>query len=134
MKNKIRSIIIILVFLLISPGLWAGGGKENIDSLAGIYVGVIPAADCPGITVTAILNTQGQYKITYQYIDRGVEVLTFTGDFTYDAKTGIINLNSKNLPPYYKAGKNSLTQLDMEGNVITGRLAKNYILRKVEFS
>jgi len=133
MNNKIRTIIISLVFLLVSSGLWAGGGSEK-NAYDGIYHGVIPAADCPGIAVVLILNTEGQYKLTYQYIDRGVELFTSSGTFTYDGKTKMITLNAGNLPSYYRMGKNKLTQLDMEGKEITGQFARNYILRKVGFN
>jgi hypothetical protein len=33
-------------------------------------------------------------------------------------------------PPYYKLGENTLTHLDLDGNVITGDLADDYVLKK----
>jgi len=132
MKKIIFVLILAIVSILVCTSLWAGGGRE--ENLPGIYNGVIPAADCPGIAVVAILNDKGEYKITYQYIDRSAEVVTFTGTFTYNGKTGLLTLNGGNLPSYYRADKKGLTQLDMEGNKITGNLAKNYLLRKVPFS
>jgi len=131
MKKTVSTVIIFMVFLGICSGAWAGGGKEKQNDLAGMYIGIIPAADCPGIAVVAILNTEGKYYITYQYIERGVEVFPFTGTYTWDEKTKIITLDSGKLPRYYKAGKNSLTQLDMEGKEITGNLGDLYKLRKV---
>ena len=130
MKKKIPALIISVIFLLVCSGLWAGGKKETQGSLAGIYYGVIPAADCPGISVVLILNSEGQFKMTYQYIDRSVDVLTYTGAFAYDAKTKTITLGGRNLPSF-KAGKRGITQLDMEGKEITGVLAENYRLSKV---
>ena len=129
-----RTVFAFFVLLLINSMVWAGGGGEKRDDLPGIYYGVIPAADCPGIAVVVILNTAGQYKITYQYIDRSTEVLTYTGTFSYDEKTKTITLDGKDSPSYYKAGKNSLTQLDMEGKEITGQLAEKYRLSKVKFA
>ena len=129
MKKSISIPVLFLVLVGICSSVWAGGGKED---LSGIYIGVIPAADCPGIAVVAIFNAEGEYKITYQYIDRSVEILTYTGSYTYDGKTETITLNSKDLPPYYKVNKKSLTQLDMEGNRITGKLGDLYRLRKVK--
>ena len=134
MKNIIRSIIMFLVFCAICSGAWAGGSSENQNKSqwAGIYSGVIPAADCPGIVVVAILNANGQYRITYQYIDRGTEVFVYSGTFKYDEKAKTITLDSGDLPRFYKSGKNSLTQLDLEGNIIKGQFADNYVLRKVK--
>ena len=124
--------IVFLALLGLCSSAWAGGGKEKQDGLAGIYFGIIPAADCPGIAVVAIFNAQGEYKITYQYIDRSTDVLTFTGSYTYDEKTEMITLSGNNLPPYYKVNKKSLTQLDMQGNKITGNLGDLYKLRKLK--
>ena len=124
---------ILFILLVICSNAWAGGNKEKQDNWAGIYIGVIPAADCPGIAVVAILNDEGKYKITYQYIDRDEAVLTFTGAFTWDEKAKTITLNSKALPPHYKVKGDTLIQLDMEGKEISGKLADNYVLRKVKF-
>lgn len=122
----------VIVFFVLCSCVWASGGKEKQDDVTGIYIGVIPAADCPGIVVVAILNAEGKYKITYQYIDRGTEVLTFTGSYTWDGATKMITLDGGELPSYYKADKDSLTQLDMEGKKITGKLSDLYKLRKVK--
>ena len=130
MKKTVSRLMMFAGLILVCSGIWAGGAKEKQDDLPGIYYGVIPAADCPGIAVLVILNAQSQYKITYQYIDRGDELITFTGNFTYDEQAGTITLNSME-EPSYKAGKNTLTHLDMDGKVITGNLSDLYILRKV---
>ena len=131
MKRFFMVVIICIGLAVICSGAWAGGGRETQESIAGIYTGVIPAADCPGISVVAILGPDVRYKITYQYIDRDVELFTSAGTFSYDAKTKIITLSGGERPSFYKAGKNSITQLDMEGNEIKGDLARNYVLRKL---
>ena len=131
MKKTILVLIALFVLLAIGSNIWAGGRKQ--DNWAGMYYGVIPAADCPGIAVVVILNNEGKYKITYQYIDRDTEVLTFSGTYKWDEKARIITLDSNKLPPYYKVIGNKLLQLDMEGKEITGKLANNYMLRKVHF-
>jgi len=133
MKKHISIMIFLFIFLIIGANIWAGGNKEKSDDWTGIYMGVIPAADCPGIAVVAIFNTDGNYKITYQYIDRSVDVVTFTGSYTLDGKTKMITLDGGNLPSYYMLKKHSLIQLDMAGQEIKGKLADNYKLRKVKF-
>lgn len=106
--------------------------SRNSLNWAGIYTGVIPAADGPGINVRIVLNENGTYEISYQYIDRGDERFENAGTFTWDASGNVIILDSREFPPYYRAGENRLTQLDMEGKDITGVLAGNYILSKVQ--
>jgi uncharacterized lipoprotein NlpE involved in copper resistance len=113
-------------------GNTTGSTNEGEPDWTGIYYGVTPAADCPGIVVVAIFNSSGFYKITHQYIDRDVAVITYTGNFEWDGKAGTLTLDDKSLPSY-KVKKDSLVQLDMEGKEITGQLAGNYILRKVFF-
>lgn len=131
-KHTIFRVLVFFTLLGICSGVWAGGGRQKQDSLAGIYYGVIPAADCPGIAVVALFNDEGSYKITYQYIDRSVDVLVYTGKYTYDASAKMITLDSSDLPPYYKTGKHGLKQLDMEGKEIKGRHGGFYNLRKVK--
>ena len=134
MKNTILTVLVFFAFLGICSSAWAGGDREKQDNWTGIYIGVIPAADCPGIAVVAIFNDEGRYKITYQYIDREVDVLVYTGNYKYDEAAKMITLDGKDLPPYYKLGKRGLTQLDMDGKEIKGKLAGNYKLRKVTFA
>ena len=55
------------------------------------------------------------------------------GVYLMKDKTGsIITLNIKDISPHYKVGENTLTQLDLDGNEISGELAENYILRKIK--
>ena len=109
----------------------AGSGSKNAPVWEGMFTWVIPAASGPGISVVAILNADKTYRITYHYIDRGTEVYVFTGSFEWNEKTKTVTLDNSEIPPYYLAGKNTLTQLDGEGNKITGPLADNYQLRRV---
>ena len=133
MKKTISTIIVLFALLGICSGVWADGrrGNQSAPRWAGIYAGVIPAADGPGISVVAILNADMTYRITYQYIGRDTELFVFTGTFEWDDRARTITLDSRALAPYYRAGRNSLTQLDMEGKKITGPLAGNYRLRRV---
>ena len=119
----------LFVSLFILSCASVGGG--NSSNPAGIYAGVIPAADCPGISVVVILNANDTYKITYQYIDRGDSLFSYTGTYKWDAATKMVTLNSNELPSYYRVGGQSLTQLDLEGKEIKGAFAKMYILRKI---
>ena len=141
MKKTIFTAIAVMAILLISSCV--SSGKQNSPEWAGIYHGVIPAADCPGISVVVILTTNHTYKITNQYIDRGDGLLTYTGVFRWDEKSKTITLNStepstgaKNedsgvLIPDFKLRGQYLLYLDHEGKEITGQLADNYKLKRL---
>ncbi|GHV84270.1 hypothetical protein AGMMS50212_16100 [Spirochaetia bacterium] len=126
-------------FLLFGLGACGSTGKaidaahnsRNSLNWDGVYRGVIPAADGPGINVEITLNNDGTYSISYQYIDRGGETFTETGAFQWNNAGSAIVLDVKDMPPHYQVGENILIQLDKSGKKITGALADNYILKKV---
>ena len=128
MKNKISLVLTLFVIVGLCSCVSTGSGSE--DDWPGIYAGVIPSAGGSGISVVAILYPNRTYKITYYYIDKEDTLYPSTGNLTWDGKENLITLDSGSLPRYYKVGKNTLTQLDIEGNRITGNLAENYILQK----
>ncbi|MDR3312440.1 MAG: copper resistance protein NlpE [Spirochaetaceae bacterium] len=130
-KNFLSIFFALLVLNFFSCGTTKFSPKNKFD-WTGTYTGVIPAADAPGINVEVTLNNDGIYKISYQYIERGDDLFINTGTFTWNNDGSTIILDSKELPPYYKVGKNTLTQLDMSGKKIVGTFAGNYVLKKAE--
>lgn len=108
----------------------AAHNARNSLNWAGLYTGMIPAADAPGIAVEFALHENGTYQVVYRFVDRDSEAFTFSGDFTWDDAGRVIVLDSEEIPPYYAVGENTLTQLDMAGNQIDGDLAGNYVLKK----
>jgi uncharacterized lipoprotein NlpE involved in copper resistance len=103
--------------------------KDTLD-WAGVYTGIIPAADAEGIDAKITLTSEGTYLVSYRYIGKSNQLYTSTGPFKWNDKGNIITLNNKDVPPHYLVGKGTLTQLDMKGKVITGKLAANYVLKK----
>ena len=134
MKKKSLVLCILLVVFLISSCISMDNrGEKRVaqDGWAGVYSGIIPAADGPGIDVILILRSYGTYILIYNYVDRGGEDFIFSGRLNWDAATNIITLDIDNFPPYYELGRGILTQLDLAGRRITGELAGNYILRRI---
>ena len=124
--------IFILSIACLLFGLSACKSKTN---WAGTYSGIIPCADCPGIETQITLNTDNTYQIRRKYQDKAEDVFQTSGIFQWNADKSIItlgNLNAAQFPTMYKLGKGSLIQLDLNGNVITGNLAQNYVLTKVQ--
>jgi len=97
---------------------------------AGVYTGVIPCADCPGINVRVLLDEDCTYHLSYEYIDRDSDPFTVSGEFSWDDSGNSIVLDTPDFPPYYQVGENRLIQLDMNGDPITGDLADMYVLTK----
>jgi uncharacterized lipoprotein NlpE involved in copper resistance len=119
--------VVVLVFFACASAQDQHTSQNSLD-WAGVYTGTLPGANSD-IKTELTLNQDGTYTITTQYVDKGPEVFTDTGSFTWkDGST--IALDTKENPPYYKVGENKLTQLDMEGKPITGSLASMYVLTK----
>ncbi|MDR2516056.1 MAG: copper resistance protein NlpE [Spirochaetaceae bacterium] len=110
----------------------AAHNAQNSLNWAGVYTGIIPAADGPGINVAITLHTDATCEVQYQFIDRENSNYVYTGTFTWDQAGNTIMLDIEDVPPYYRLGENTLTQLDMAGKPITGVIAEHYILRKVD--
>jgi heat shock protein HslJ len=117
-----------------SGEIYSGSGKpENSLNWEGVYTGVIPCADCQGIQVRITLLHNNTYQMSYLYLGKENTGETYEGKFHWNADRTIITLNNldKNeFPVYYILSENSLTQLDTNGNKITGELAENYVLIK----
>ena len=106
---------------------------NSMNSLdwAGTYAGIIPCADCEGISVSVILNPDETYMVSYLYLGKDDNFPeSFSGKFSWDEAGSTITLDTNEIPPHYKVGENRLIQLDMEGNLITGALADQYVLGK----
>jgi len=71
-KLSVYSIIMLTPFL--ACGLFscfsAKETKESNSSLQGMYLGTIPAADCPGIDIELTLAANSKYTLAYAYRDR----------------------------------------------------------------
>jgi uncharacterized lipoprotein NlpE involved in copper resistance len=100
----------------------------------GVYTGIIPSADGPGINVHIRLNLDDTFELWYFYGGKRENTYHSKGPFKWNNAENIIILKVKDWPPYYRVGQNKLTQLDMNGKVITSALAENYVLKKLEGS
>jgi uncharacterized lipoprotein NlpE involved in copper resistance len=131
-KNFFGVVVTILLLNLLSCATTSHNSRNSVD-WAGVYTGVIPSAGGMGINVKFTLNADETYTVEYQYIGQSDEIFPRTGTFTWNPQGDTIILDSGNtdgFPPYYKVGENTLTHLDLEGNIITGDLADMYILHK----
>nr|WP_315816760.1 copper resistance protein NlpE N-terminal domain-containing protein [Paraflavitalea speifideiaquila] len=108
--------------------------SQNALDWDGIYRGVLPCADCPGIQTTIYLNRDLTYLRRTKYLDRNDSAQESKGNFSWNAAGNTITLLNADGPASYFVGENTLTQLDMSGNKITGNHAAHYILSKSAYA
>lgn len=105
---------------------------QNSLDWAGMYKGVVPCADCEGIGTILVLNSDETYLLKTTYLGKPDAVsMEKTGKFTWnDDKQTITLQDIGEGPNQYRVGENRVTQLDLQGQKITGELASKYILNK----
>lgn len=103
--------------------------KTSLD-YQGTYTGTLPAADAPGMLVSLTLS-DSTFVRTTEFVGKKNSKSEEKGKYTWNDKGNTIILDGiKEGPNQYFVGENTLTQLDMEGNKITGDLAEHYVLKK----
>lgn len=114
-----------------SKQLPIGDNSQTSLDWEGTYQGTLPCADCEGIQTEIILKGDKSFTMTTQYLGKANDRNVSTGSFEWDESGGNISLNADpNLQ--YKVGEHVLFKLVNEGNRITGDLASNYMLRKID--
>jgi heat shock protein HslJ len=104
----------------------------NSRDYLGIYKGLFPCADCPGIETSIELAEDFTFTMVSKYKERSVKPLETKGTFRWDADGKTIMLdNGADLRQEFLVGDGTLTKLDKDGKRIGGKLADKYILKKV---
>jgi uncharacterized lipoprotein NlpE involved in copper resistance len=96
----------------------------------GSYSGVLPCADCEGISTEVILVDESQFIRRTQYLGADDMVFEESGIYTWDEAGNTITLEGAHEPNRYFVSENRIFHLDMDGNRIEGELADQYILVK----
>lgn len=106
--------------------------SQNALDWPGTYKGITPCADCEGIETKISLNKDTTFVVQTRYLGKGDgKIFEEKGKFSWDKTGGIVLLQLENgKPSQYKVGENKLTQLDLQGNSISGPLAGKYVLTK----
>ncbi len=107
--------------------------SKNALDWSGEYAGVLPCADCSGIKTKIVLNENGTFEKHEEYLEKENGVFDKKGSFSWDKTGGIITLKDENgNTELYKVGEGRLIMLKADGTEVTGELANDYILPKVE--
>ena len=85
-----------------------------------------------GIQTEIVLNSDLTFVKKSKYLGKkDFNAIDEKGSFTWNKEGSIVTLTGVNEGPHqYKVGENTLTQLDIEGKIISGDMAQNYILNK----
>jgi copper homeostasis protein (lipoprotein) len=106
--------------------------KQSASHWDGVYKGVLPCADCEGIQTSISLKNM-TYKVTTKYLGKSDSIIKYSGKFKRNQQANTIiltNPDNKGWTGTYLVGKNTLTQLDGDGKIITGPLADKFVLSK----
>jgi copper homeostasis protein (lipoprotein) len=97
----------------------------------GTYLGVLPCGDCEGMETKITINENNTYTKSVHYLGKGNKVFEQKGTITWNTLGNVIKLNEiQNSPNQYLVSNDELIQLDIEGNIIEGNIAKEYKLFK----
>lgn len=102
------------------------------DVFNGLYTGVIPCADCPGIQVRINFLPDSTYSETMNYLER-VSVFSDTG--RWRKSDSIVTIfasadSGRGVRQFKILSDSSIIFLDGDGKIISGPLQSNYILRR----
>jgi len=108
----------------------AAHNSRNSLDWAGTYRGILPCASCPGIETVVTLSPDGTYVSSARYLEEEGPAFTGGGTFEWDNDGSRIRLSGEE-PLWFRVGENTLTQLRLDGSMVTSVLAEHYVLTKM---
>ncbi|MGP9802866.1 copper resistance protein NlpE [Rheinheimera sp. NSM] len=102
--------------------------RNSLD-WAGTYEGMLPCADCEGISTTVVLSADGGYQLSQVYIGKSAQEFNSSGKFNWNEAGNTVLLEAEQ-PVQFFVGENQLSMLDQQGKRIEGELAARYNLKK----
>lgn len=100
----------------------------------GIYYGVLPCADCPGIQTTIHLNRNQTYTFQRKYLAKTDSTYAHTGSFTWNEAGNTIALAASDRDTVrYFVGENTLIPVDAQGKRNSGPDG-DYLLTKSNYA
>ena len=104
--------------------------SQNSLDWAGVYEGVLPCTDCPGIKTRLTLEGDGSFELSTLCLDRQVAPRVVRGRFTWDAGGDAIALDSNGDGQRFAVGEGRLSQLNRDGSP-SGAQSPNRVLMRV---
>ena len=104
----------------------------DVKAFAGLYAGILPCADCPGIDTSIAFTPEGSYSMSETYQEPGGGSFVTKGTWTLreDGKTLLLDPEDKEERDrwYEIVSATELRALDRDGKAIDGKL--DYTLRR----
>ena len=94
----------------------AAHNSRNAVDWAGVYEGVTPCADCPGIRTRLTLKMDGRFELSTQYLERQATPQTVSGSFSWNAAGNTVTLDGAGQGRQFRVGEGRLLQLDRDGS------------------
>jgi heat shock protein HslJ len=96
------------------PGAPADAAHSSRNALdwAGVYEGVLPCADCPGIQTRLTLNRDESYELSSLYIDRDTTPRVARGRFSWQPNGNAIMLDAQQGGQQFAVGEGRLALLE----------------------
>jgi uncharacterized lipoprotein NlpE involved in copper resistance len=94
----------------------AAHNSRNSLDWAGVYEGITPCADCPGIKMRLTLQRDGRFELTTQYLERQVAPQSARGQFRWNAAGDTITLDAAGWDQQFRVGEGRLLQLNRDGS------------------
>jgi len=109
--------------------------SQNALDWDGTYRGFLPCDDCEAVQTTVSLKKDLTFTIKTKYLGKSDSVYQTAGKFSWNEKGNTVTLilPDKSQTTQYLVGENLLTQLDKQGNKITGDNASRYVLSKSNY-
>lgn len=107
---------------------------ETSLDLTNVYQGFIPCDDCKGVKTSLALSKNNTYILLTQFVGKSDRELVEKGKFAWGSQGNSIVLTPRNSTEtrHYLVGEGTLTQLDNQGEAMTGKLADRYVLRSIK--
>lgn len=133
------SYIIILLFLCAGMACMnnkkSSIAKDKADdrdfrtaAVIGVYQGELPCADCEAINTYLTLKRDQSFELRYMYQGKSTDEFVRIGKWEVEKNKLVL----EGIDYQYKIDDDKLQQLDLSGNVITGELADNYLLTRID--
>lgn len=140
MRMLLVPVLLLLVTACAAPRPPGAGTAQEVPDMhnsrnaldwAGVYQGVLPCADCPGIETRVSLQQDGGFERTTRYLGRDDRVFVERGRFEWDAEgRRVLTRADDGATQWYQVGEGRLFHLDREGQRIGGDLAGRYVMDK----
>jgi heat shock protein HslJ len=104
--------------------------SQNSLDWAGVYEGILPCADCPGMKTRLTLDRDGSYELSTRHLERPDEARAVRGRFAWNAGGNSITLDAPGDGRRFAVGEGRLSLLDRDGTPGTAT-APNRVLKLV---